>query len=198
MSDATRELARFLGRRFPGLTFPAVTGRDGPFPSLRLELGGGLPCDTDDERDKRVRHSTASAIAVFEAAFSPGDDGFVSFTRWREEDDNVFLALLPSECDVERTEGEDFYEQSEPDAPHVTYTACIRPRSIDYPALFELTASAELRGLRTPSLDGRCYLVNATIPRIFHMYDDRGAMLVATRDADLNELRLRYRKLIIP
>jgi hypothetical protein len=198
MTDATEELARFLDRHFPGLTFPAVTDRDGRFPSLRFELGGGLPYRNDDERDKRAHHSAGSAVAVFEAAFARGDDGFLSFTRWSEKDDSVFLALLPPGSEVVRTEGEDFYEQSEPDTPHVRYTAAIRPRSIDYPALFELTARADLYGRTAPSLGGRCYLVNAKTPQIFHMYDDRGATLVATRDADLDDVRLRYSDLIIP
>jgi hypothetical protein len=180
------------------LTFPAVTDRDGRFPSLRFELGGGLPYRTDDERDKRVHHSAASAVAVFEATFAQGDDGFASFTRWREKDDSVFLALLPPGSEIVRTEGEDFHEQSEPDTPYVRYTAAIRPRSIDYAALFELTASADLHGRSAPSLGGRCYLVNAKTPQIFHMYDDRGAMLLATRDSDLGHVRLRYSDLIIP
>jgi hypothetical protein len=195
--DATDELARFLDRHFPGLTFPAVTDRDGPFPSLRFELGGGLPYRNDGERDKRAHHSAASAVAVFEASFAPGDDGFLSFTRWSEKDDS-FLALLPPGSEVVRTEGEDFYEQSEPDTPYVRYTAAIRPRSIDYPALFELTARADLYGRTAPSLVGRCYLINAKTPQIFHMYDDRGAMLLAIRDADLDDVRLRYSDLIIP
>jgi Domain of unknown function (DUF3885) len=197
VADATDELARFLDRHFPELTFPAVTRRDGPFPSLRFELAGELPYRTHDERDKRAHHSAASAVAVFEAAFAPGDDGFLSFTRWSEKDDS-FLALLPPGSEVARTEGDDFYEQSEPDTPYVRYTAAIRPRSIDYPALFELTARADLHGRAAPSLGGRCYLVNAKSPQIFHMYDDRGAMLLATRDADLDEVRLRYSDLIIP
>jgi hypothetical protein len=198
VSDASEQLHRFLAERFPGLTFPRVTWRDGAFPSLRFELGGGLSYETDDQRDKRVAHSTASAVTVFEAAFAPSDDGFVSFNRWRAEDDPLFLALLPAGCDVERTEGEDFYEEGEPDTPHVTFTSRLRPRSVNYALLFELTASLELRGTRFPAVDGRCYFVNTTKPLVFHMYDDRGAMLVATDERDLDDLRARLTETIIP
>ena len=198
MSNAHDQLGQFLGARFPGLTLPAVTDRNGAFPSLRFELGGGLAYDTEEESDKRVDHAAASAVAVFEAAFAPGDDGFVSFTRWTEQDDDLFLALLPPGCDLGRTDGDDFYEQNEPDTPYVVHTARLSPRSLDYRSLFELTASSDLRGHRSPSLDGRCYVVNTTTPLIFHMYDDRGAVVVATQDGDLDGLRVRFGHLIIP
>jgi hypothetical protein len=35
-----------------------------------------------------------------------------------------------------RFEEDDFYGQSEPDTPHVTYNAATRPRSLDYRLLF--------------------------------------------------------------
>jgi hypothetical protein len=192
------QLSSFLAEHFPALTFPAVTARPGNFPSLRFELGGGLPYDNDEQRDERVDYSAARAVSIFETAFRPEDEGFASFTRWRSEDDPRFLALLPAGCEVTCTEGEDFYKQDEPDTPHVTYTTRVRPRSIDYPTLFNLTASSELRGPRAPSLDGRCYLVNVSTPLIFHMYDDRGAMVVATRDADFDDLRARFGDEVIP
>jgi hypothetical protein len=117
MSDAHDQLGQFLDARFPGLTFPALTDRHGAFPSLRFELGGELPHDIDDESDKRVDRAAAAAASVFEAAFAPDDDGFVSFIRWTEQDDDLFRALLPPGCDITRTEDEDFYEQNEADTP---------------------------------------------------------------------------------
>ncbi len=137
------------------------------------------------------------ASAIFEALFSPEDDGFVSFTRWKSEDDPLFFALLPSGTEPSRTEGEDFYEAGYRDIPYVTYTAALRPRSIDYRSLFELIASEEIRPT-TPGIDGRSYLVNTSTPMVFHMYDDRGAMVVANDENALDILRTRFADWIIP
>lgn len=155
---------------------------------MRFELGGDI---SNDDADERVAQALDRASAIFEAAFSPEDDGFISFTRWRSDDDPLFLALLPSGSEPSRTEGEDFYEEGELDAPHVTYTAALRPRSIDYRSLFELIASSELRP-RSPGLDGRSYLVNASTPMVLHMYDDRGAMVVGNDENTLGSLRTRF------
>lgn len=80
-------------------------------------------------------------------AFTPEDDGFLSFTRWVATDDPLFLSLLPSEVAPTRTEGEDVYEENEPGFPFVRYTAVLRPRSIDYRSLFELIGSCDPSGL---------------------------------------------------
>jgi hypothetical protein len=110
----------------------------------------------------------------------------------------LFRLLLPPDCDIARPEGEDFYEQDEPDAPYVAHTARLRPRSLNYESLFEMTASSELRADRSPAIDGRCYLVNATTPLVFHMYDDRGAVLVASTEWALAEVRTRFAEWVIP
>ncbi|HEV7567534.1 MAG TPA: DUF3885 domain-containing protein, partial [Microbacteriaceae bacterium] len=70
------------------------------------------------------------------------------------------------------------------------------PRSLDYRSLFELIASSELD--RSPSIGGSVYILNASAPLIFHMYDDRGAILVASNESALNHLRPRFADLIIP
>src|SRR6266496_3577491 len=124
------------------------------------------------------------------------DEGFLSFTRWRDADDPFVLPLLPPESETTRIEGEDFYEQGEPDTPHGTYTAALRPRSLDYRLIFALFASSELD--RSPSIGGRAYLLNASTPLIFHMYDDRGAMLVGSNENALAELRTGFADWIIP
>jgi hypothetical protein len=51
-------------------------------------------------------------------------------------------------------------------------------------------ASSELG--RTPSLDARAYILNASVPLIFHMHDDRRAVLVASTDDSLAGLRRRF------
>jgi hypothetical protein len=53
--------------------------------------------------------------------------------------------------------------------------------------LFKLIASSEMG--RSPSIDGRAYLINTSRPLILHMYDDRGAMAIASRPAALASLR---------
>jgi hypothetical protein len=182
----------FLAREFPGLRLHAVTSRAETWPSLRFELGGDIPNEMADER---VSKAVARASTIFETAFAPEDEGFLSFTRWRDADDPLVLPLLPPECETTRIEGDDFYEQGELDAPHVTYTAALRPRSLNYRLIFELIASSELD--RDPWVDGRAYLLNASTPLIFHMYDDRGAMLVGSNERDLAELRTRFAEWII-
>jgi len=182
----------FLAREFPGLTLHAVTSRPEVWPSLRFDLGGDIP---NDAADDRVEQAVERASAIFEVAFGPDDEGFLSFTRWREADDPLVLSLLPPGCDTRRAEGEDFYEQGERDSPYVTRTAGVRPRSLDFRLLFDLIASSELD--RSPSIDGLVYLVNVSTPLIFHMYDDRGAMLVASNEKALGDLRTRFAGWII-
>jgi len=160
---------------------------------LRFELAADIPSETADER---VRQAVERASTIFEAAFTPKDEGFLSFTRWRDADDPFVLPLLPPESETTRIEGEDFYEQGEPDTPHGTYTAALRPRSLDYRLIFALIASSELD--RSPSIGGRAYLLNASTPLIFHMYDDRGAMLVGSNENALAELRTGFADWIIP
>ena len=171
----------------------ALTSRAEKWPSLRFELAADIPSETADER---VRQAVERASTIFEAAFTPKDEGFLSFTRWRDADDPFVLPLLPPESETTRIEGEDFYEQGEPDTPHGTYTAALRPRSLDYRLIFALIASSELD--RSPSIGGRAYLLNASTPLIFHMYDDRGAMLVGSNENALAELRTGFADWIIP
>jgi hypothetical protein len=193
VSNAPESLAAFLAREFPSLSLHSVTYREGEWSSLWFELGGEIPNQVADER---VAQAVARATSVFEAAFSPEDDGFLSFTRWLADDDRHLFSVVPSGCDPVRTEGEDFYEQDEPDTPHVTYTVALRPRSLNYQSLFDLIGSSELG--RHPSVDGRAYLINASTPLIFHMHDDRGAILVASNEDALGELKTRFAGWIIP
>jgi hypothetical protein len=191
--NAPETLDAFLAREFPGLGLHAVTFRDGKWPSLRFELGGEIP---NHEADRRVEQAAGRAAAIFEAAFAEEDEGFLSFTRWTPQDDPQLFALLPPGCVPTRTDGEDFWKQSEPDTPHVTYTAALNPRSLDYQTLFDLIGSHELA--RSPSIDGRAYLIDVVTPLIFHMYDDRGAMLIASTEDALAEVRTRFADWVIP
>lgn len=193
MANAPESLARFLAREFPGLSFQAVTARDGRWPSLRFALGGDI---ANTEANERVAQAAGRAAMVFEAAFSGEDEGFLSLTRWQAGDDPHLSALLPPGCTPTRTDGEDFYEEDEPNSPHVTYTVALRPRSLDYRTLFDLIASSELA--RSPSIDGRVYLVNASTPLIFQMYDDRGAILVSAKEDTLAGIRTRFAGWVIP
>jgi len=192
MSVSPDLLRTFLAQEFPGLSLHAVTSRSQKWPSLRFNLGGDIPNDAADER---IDQAAERASAIFEAAFSPQDEGFLSFTTWREFHDPLALALLPPGCETTRSEGQDFYEQDE-DTRHVTYTAALHPRSLDYRSLFGLIASAELG--RSPSIGGRAYLVNASSPLIFHMYDDRGAVLVAPAEEAPDKLRTRFANWVAP
>jgi hypothetical protein len=160
----------------------------GEWPSLRFELGGDTPVQASA---KRAGQAVERATSVFERAFAAQDLGFVSFTRWRADDDAVFLPLIPaSERDeVERSDGSDFYEDGG-DTPFTSYTVALKPRSIDYRTLFGLVANSELR--ESPSLDGRAYLINASQPLVFHMYDDRGAILLAPEATTLAPLHAEF------
>lgn len=192
MSDASDVLSSFLQREFPGLTLSAATARPAPWPSLRFELGGDIPNDAAEER---IEQATNRAAAIFEAAFSPDDHGFFSFTRWSLDDDPLLPALLPDGSEPTREEGHDFYNQGE-QTRYVTLTATLRPRSLNYRSLFEFVASSELG--RSPAIDGRAYILNASNPLIFHMYDDRGAILLSTTDDAVKELRRQFEDWVIP
>ena len=193
MSNAPESLSRFLEREFPGLSLQAVTAREGKWPELRFELGGDIP---NAAANDRVEQAATRASAIFEAIFSADDEGFLSFTRWQPQDDLHLFSLLPPGCSPARTDGDDFYEEDDPNTPHVTYTAALRPRSLDYQTLFDLIGSSELA--RSPSVSVAAYLVNTSSPLIFHMYDDRGAILVASQENALADVQTQFAEWVIP
>jgi hypothetical protein len=183
-SGAAQQLTTFLSREFPGTDLhPDRYGRS---PYLRFELG-----DEVEKPDERSAQAAERAAAIFESVFPGDDDGFVTFTRWRPDDDKTFLALLPASARdaVDRQEGTDYYDDDQ-DRPYVRYTMAIPPRSLDYVTLFQCIANSELG--QSPSLDGRAYLVNRERPLILHMYDDRGALVLAPIERALSALRLRF------
>ena len=187
-ATATKQLAAFLSREFPGMNLRP--GGYGDWPHLRFELGDAVPLSAATERAAQAAQRGA---AVFEVAFAASDDAFLSFTRWRPEDDEVFMQLLPEPVRqrVERHEGINFYDDDDRDAtPYTTYTLSLKPRALNYPELFRLVANAELG--ESPSLDGRAYLVNRSRPLIFHMYDDRGAILFASDAQALAPVRQQF------
>jgi hypothetical protein len=180
------QLLAFLAQVMPGVRLHP--GGYGEWPYLRFELGGDVPLKP---ATKRVEQATKRAALLFESAFDENDAGFLSFTRWNgEEDDIVFPMLRAADAGpIERTTGTDFYEQGE-DTPFISFTTALRPRTLDLRSIFRAEANREL-GL-SPVLGGRVYLVNVTRPLVFHMYDDRGAILFAPQAATLMPLYERF------
>jgi hypothetical protein len=185
-ANATTQLARFLEREFPGMRLHP--GGYGDWPSLRFELGDEIPVEAAEERSAQA---TERASAIFESAFAPGDFGFFSFARWRKEDDAVLMPLLPASAGgaVEQQEGTDFYRNRN-DVPFTSYTVALKPRLLDYQTLFRFTANLELG--RSPSLDGCAHVINRSQPLVFHMYDDRGALVFAPEPTSLAPLRAAF------
>lgn len=187
MGDAAgSQLEAFLTEHFPGMRLHP--GGYGEWPHLRFELGDPLPVEAGPER---AEQAAGRAAAIFESVFAEGDIGFISFTRWLERDDAVFAALVPASTRavVERRDGIDYYEQGE-DVPYTTHTAEISPRSFDYSRCFRLIANSELG--QSPSLGGRVYFLNRSNRFVFHMYDDRGAILFAADPSQLGVLRSTF------
>ncbi len=198
MPGAAEPLADFLDREFPGLTLDRVTARRTPWPKLRFELAPGIP---DSEPLKRVEQSTKTAALIFERIFRPEDDGLLSIVRWRDHDDAVFLQMLPPGCRPVRSEGRAFWREDEEDeGEYVTYSASLRPRSVDYRSMFELIAGGDFPSSRPRgfSLDGYVYFAKTSEPVLFHMYDDRGAVVLASKPESIDDLRDQFDDWIIP
>jgi hypothetical protein len=187
MPTPHEQLHAFLAQSLPGMHL--YPGGYGDWPYLRFELGDDVPLRP---AEPRVEQATERAAQVFESAFDELDDGFLSFTRWEplEEDDIVLPMLRDADVGpVDRTTGTDFYREDE-DIPFVTFTTPVRPRTLDYRSIFRAEANREL-GLK-PVLAGRAYFVNVTRPLVFHMYDDRGAIVFAPERATLMPLYERF------
>lgn len=187
MTTAPNEqLLAFLAHTLPG--FRLRPGGYGEWPYLRFELGDDVPLRP---AKPRVDQATGRAALLFEAAFDESDEGFLSFTRWGGEEDDIVLPMLwaADATPFERTVGTDFYEEGK-DTPFVSFTAALKPRTLDYCSIFRAEANREL-GL-APVLGGLVYFVNVTRPLVFHMYDDRGAILFAPRVATLMPLYERF------
>ena len=184
-------LAGLSDSQFPGLSLDAVTARPA-WPQLRFELAPGIP---DSEPLKRIEQSTKTAVMIFERVFRPEDEGFLSFVSWWPDDDLVFFPLLPPGCSPDRFEGRDFYREGEDDE-YVRYSATLRPRSVDYRSMFRLIACCDFA--QPQSLGGRAYFAKMSEPMIFHMYDDRGAVVLASKPEHIDDLRAEFEDRIIP
>jgi hypothetical protein len=179
-------LLAFLAETLSG--FRLRPGRYGEWPYLRFELGDQVPLKP---AKPRVDQATERAALLFESAFDTSDEGFISFTRWDGEDDDIVLPMLRAvgATPIERTAGTDFYEEGDDD-PFVSFTAALKPRTLDHRSIFRSEGNREL-GLE-PVLRGLVYFVNVTRPLVFHMYDDRGAILFAPQAATLMPLYQRF------
>lgn len=189
--SASDDLTAFLRETFHGIRLIPPHYDGAPF--LRFEFGG-------DERDahRRVEHAVHRASAVYEAVFGEDADGYVRAVVWWAEDEQTIAELLPADArsDLAREAGTNYYEDPDDDpAPYVALTASLRPREIDYRRLVRLVASSDM-GIK-PSLGARVYVVDRTEPAIFHMYDDRGGIVIAPSAASLEPLARRFDEWVI-
>lgn len=75
------------------------------------------------------------------------------------------------------------------------FTLCCKRDEIKYKSLLKAICHQDL-GLK-PSLIHRVYFLNKTRKTIFHMYDDRGCDVLATRSIDLQEIYMKRNKWIL-
>ena len=168
----------FLNMRFPhlGIAPPLVTG----WPvSVRFDLTSGRA----DPR-ARLNEVTARAETLFAASFAEADSGFVLAYSWLGEPDatgDYFISLLrrtPS-AEPELRRGVNFYgaEEATDRIPYLELWLPVIPASLPVKELLRGIAARELG--EAPSVHWRVFLVNTSVPRVFHMYDDRGLDVIA-------------------
>jgi hypothetical protein len=190
--SSSEELTSFLGEQFAGIRLIPAAYHGAPF--LRFSFGG----DLYDDRTQRVEVATERASAVFAHVFDPSDEGFVRYVSWRTEDDQALDRLLPPEAraDLERIEGTNYYDDPDRNlTPYAAFTARVRPCSIDYVPLFRGVANVD-NGFK-PIVGGRVFLINRSRPAIFHMYDDRGGVLIGPSAEALTEAASQFSEWVI-
>ncbi|MFN2468315.1 MAG: DUF3885 domain-containing protein [Gaiellaceae bacterium] len=155
-------------------------------PYLRFELGG------ESTGVRRVEQAVSRAVRLFEAAIPPGHRGFLDAYLWPPGDlahrsgaEAQLIQLLPEAAQASATRVSLGEDESEGGAVR-RLTAALDLRQLDYRSLFRLIANDEL-GLE-PAVGARVYLIDESDPLVFHMYDDRGAIVHAPSAGRLRPL----------
>jgi len=206
MKEATGDrVVAFVSELFGGASLqpPALQG----VPSLRFELGGeefdpwyrwlgerwifDLPGPLS-RRKPRVRQAVDRAATVYEEVFQRDETGFFVAYVWPGEwaNEDGLLSVLPDDTSVERQPGVNYWGDPDGDDNYTRLAAQCTPREIEYRSLFRMLAHDEL-GL-DPSVSGEIFIVNESRPAIFHMYDDRGALVYAPSADQLAPLADAY------
>lgn len=170
------QLDAVLAEKFAGSTLQPPAFGDLPF--VRFELGDEL------DGPERIEQAVARASAIFEALFSPADRAFVVAFFWKAGDEEMLRQLVPAEFD--RAEGKNFWDDPDGDDRFTRLVARVSPMEVDHRAIFRLIANREL-GVQ-PSIGAKIFVVGETLPAIFEMYDDRGAIVHSAAPEHLSRL----------
>lgn len=184
------DLPSYLRRTFTGLTLGDGLFYRWPI-GIRFELGGRGP-------DPRIMSMVKQrALKLYESVFSPDDDCVVvsydlvaSGEGWDSHDyelrrlgDRQSLVDFAKRLSIGLRDSAQQVEADDPDESKVLLQWVVQPsRSLRYDAVLEGIANAD-HGI-IPSIGSWVCFLNVQNDVIFHMYDDRGLDVIATkRDA---------------
>jgi hypothetical protein len=202
-------LADYLSVTFPGLRLGPPLFYKWPV-GIRFELGTN---QADMSYEDVVLHR---ACALYEAAFSSGDDSWivsgttrivfirpgevgVTGGRYRPFCPTVFQLRKPGSLGLRGPAGRyRLLTNEDADTREVTTLrwAGIQPRNIDYRRILQAKKNANYY-LRRPRTCDRVYFVNRTRDLILHMYDDRGLDIIAARPSDIQPIYDAHRSWIL-
>lgn len=184
-----RDLMRYLGETFPGLSLNAPLFYRWPI-GLRFDLGGRATATAEAD------HVRERATALFNRVFSPSDMCIVVAQDWPEENRHPWLAaVLPlfdfaqgNGVGLEAPHGQlEAQDEEEPEVGPHTLTWVEQPvRTFQCELVFEAIANAD--HARRPAISSRVYLINPLTNIILHMYDDRGLDLISANKGALCSL----------
>lgn len=184
-------LKRYLQNEFPGLELGAGLFYRWPI-GIRFELG---------VQDERIPNRPA---VLYEACFGTEDSCIVMSQDWDSDANGTssrrFERLFSSTADIGLQEpcGTLRVVETEEDseANEYTLTWVRQPsRSIDYKVIFQLIANADLA--ISPAISSKVYFLNLEKGIIFHMYDDRGLDVIASRAEEIFGLYTGFNEWIL-
>jgi hypothetical protein len=178
----TLDFPRYFERTFPGVILGGGMFYRWPI-GLRFALGG------EGSDAKIVATAKRRAVNVYESVFAPENDcviasldpiAKVAESQFRVSESLVTFAEhinIGVHLGAERIE---LQMENEWDAPKCVLHWVVQPsRSLRYDSVLEGIANAD-HGI-APSISSRVYFINLRDDVIFHMYDDRGLDVIATK-----------------
>ena len=184
MDEILAEFEQFQRQNFPNLALGPALFHQWPF-GLRFDLGGDLSV-----AEGRLSQAVDRASAVFEAIGSEHDRSYVVARSYDPED--FFWELLRMLESPRLGVGirRDASLDSTAEENSVDIILPLTRARFDHRALFEAITNTD--HARSPRLNGPVFIVNAANQTVFHMYDDRGADLIAAKKETIAPIYQRF------
>lgn len=191
------KILKYINRNFPNLTSEV---------HLRFELGEPYENGTNE----RINQVVTRVTTLFEEVFKPDDFIYVYIKDWEVNEDIMFGNTTPGYVydllSNLNTEEETLFDIDEDYDDITGQTIEIKNEykvKIVYSQLKSITYKDILKGIgnyeqgREPSIGQSVYFISTEKDIIFHMYDDRGCLILSKKVEQLVHLYQKYNNWLV-